>query len=66
MIYLLFFFFNQEKNLIKNSFDLSKIAGWMFVNVEKKFKIDDAPLGFPGGASGKESACQCWRRGFDP
>ena len=38
----------------------------MFVNVEKKFKIDDAPLGFPGGASGKESACQCWRRGFDP
>ena len=38
----------------------------MFVNVEEKFKIDDAPLGFPGGASGKESACQCWRRGFDP
>ena len=26
-------------------------------------------LGFPGGTSGKEPACQCWtykRRGFDP
>ena len=23
-------------------------------------------LGFPGGASGKESACQCKRHGFDP
>ena len=23
-------------------------------------------LGFPGGASGKESACQCWRCRFDP
>ena len=23
-------------------------------------------LGFPGGASGKESACQCRRHGFDP
>ena len=32
------FFLNQEKNLIKNSFDLAKIAGWMFVNVEKKLR----------------------------
>ena len=23
-------------------------------------------LGFPGGANGKESTCQCRRRGFDP
>ena len=23
-------------------------------------------MGFPGGASGKESACQCRRPGFDP
>ena len=22
-------------------------------------------LGFPGGLSGKESTCQCWRRGFN-
>ena len=23
-------------------------------------------LGFPGGSSGKESACHCWRCGLDP
>ena len=23
-------------------------------------------LGFPGGLHGKESACNCWRPGFDP
>ena len=23
-------------------------------------------MGFPGGSTGKESACQCRRRGYDP
>ena len=28
--------------------------------------IQGADLGFPGGTSGKEPACQCQRHGFDP
>ena len=28
--------------------------------------IQEADLGFPGGTSGKEPACQCQRHGFDP
>ena len=28
--------------------------------------IPGAELGFPGGAGGTESACQCRRCGFDP
>ena len=39
---------------------------WKNANLLVGEKVDPRTLGFPGGASGKEPACQCRRCGCDP
>ena len=38
-----------------------------FKNIDSSFLVKPPRLWiFPGGSDGTESACQCWRPGFDP
>ena len=48
--------------MMQFSFDLQLCVGFIFLERARL----SVTLGFLGGASGKESVCQCWRCKFNP
>ena len=65
-----FFCYGQKWESIHMLFNRWMVHCYSYIDHRKLlnnlFKMNSWFVGSPGDTSGKETACQCWRHGFDP